>query len=103
MLCLVHRGDGAGKGTQDDSWFDRIEIDLSLAVFRQIWVGAGMRDESVALEARRVKTNIYFELAAEMQCWPEEAQHGSLVCDRQKTAKMPIKVIGTDQADGAPG
>ena len=59
-----------------------------------------MRGGSVALEARRVKTIIYLELAADMQCWPEEAQYGSLVCDRQKMAKMPIKVIGTDQADG---
>ena len=87
MLCLVHRGDGADKRTQDDGGVDGIVIDLSLAVFRQIWVAGGMRGGSVALEARRVKTNIYFELAAGMQCWPEEARHGSLVCDRRKMAK----------------
>ena len=91
MLCLVDWGAGAGKGTQDDSWFDGIEIDLSLAVFRQIWVAGGMRGGSVALEARRVKTNIYFELAAGMQCWPEEARHGSLVGDTAKEGKNANK------------
>ena len=91
MLCLVDWGTGAGKGTQDDSWFDGIEIDLSLAVFRQIWVGAGMRDESVAFEIRRVKAIIYFELAADMQWWTKEARYGSLVGDTAKEGKNANK------------
>ena len=50
-----------------------------------------MRDESVAFETWQVKTIIYFELAADMQCWTEEARYGSLVGDTAKEGKNANK------------
>ncbi len=66
MWCLVDWGAGAGKGPHDDGWFDGIEIDLSLEVFRPIWVGAVMRVGVVALETTRINTIGCIELAADM-------------------------------------